>query len=160
MRLGAKERMWSSNSAKFTFAIPQLKSMNGEKSKIYQKILIVDDEPDITLSFKMILENNGFIVDAYNDPLEAVNAFEPSSYELLLLDIRMPKMDGFQLYDELRKKDPVVKAIFITAFDINYEALRKMYPHLRIESFIRKPVDSEHLISAVRSELGRAQSSP
>jgi two-component system, OmpR family, response regulator ChvI len=89
-----------------------------------------------------------------------VNAFEPSSYDLLLLDIRMPKMDGFQLYDELSKKDPVVKAIFITAFDINYEALRKMYPHLRIESFIRKPVDSEHLISAVRSELGRAQSSP
>jgi len=129
--------------------------MNGEKSKVLQKILIVDDEPDITLSFKMILENNDFKVDSYNDPLEALNSFEPSSYDLLLLDIRMPKMDGFQLYDELRKKDQAVKVIFITAFDVNYEALRKMYPHLRIESFVRKPVDSEHLIGAVRTELGR-----
>jgi DNA-binding response OmpR family regulator len=127
--------------------------MGGENSKLNQKILIVDDEPDITLSFKMILENNGFKVDVYNDPVEALNSFTASSYDLLLLDIRMPKMDGFQLYDELRKKDENVKVIFITAFDINYEALRKMYPHLKIESFVRKPVDSEHLISAVRSEL-------
>jgi CheY-like chemotaxis protein len=127
--------------------------MGGENSKPYQKILIVDDEPDITLSFKMILENNGFKVDVYNDPVEALNSFTASSYDLLLLDIRMPKMDGFQLYDELRKKDENIKVIFITAFDINYEALRKMYPHLKIESFVRKPVDSEHLISAVRSEL-------
>jgi two-component system, OmpR family, response regulator ChvI len=129
--------------------------MNGDKSKVPQKILIVDDEPDITLSFKMILENNGFKVDAYNDPLEASNSFVPSSYDLLLLDIRMPKLDGFQLYDELKKKDQAVKVIFITAFDVNYEALRKMYPNLRIDSFVRKPVDSEHLIGAVRSELGR-----
>jgi len=127
--------------------------MGGENSKLNQKILIVDDEPDITLSFKMILENNGFKVDVYNDPVEALNSFTVSSYDLLLLDIRMPKMDGFQLYDELRKKDENIKVIFITAFDINYEALRKMYPHLKIESFVRKPVDSEHLISAVRSEL-------
>ena len=126
--------------------------MSGEDSKTY-KILIVDDEPDITLSFRMILENNGFKIDTYNDPLDALNSFKPSSYDLLLLDIRMPKMDGFQLYDELRKKDEDVKVIFITAFDINFEALRKMYPHLRIESFVRKPVDSEHLISAVKSEL-------
>ncbi|HEY7109574.1 MAG TPA: response regulator [Nitrososphaeraceae archaeon] len=127
--------------------------MGGENSKIYQKLLIVDDEPDITLSFKMILENNGFKVDVYNDPVEALNSFTASSYDLLLLDIRMPKMDGFQLYEELRKKDENVKVIFITAFDINYQAMRKMYPHLKIESFVRKPVDSEHLISAVRSEL-------
>jgi CheY-like chemotaxis protein len=101
----------------------------------------------------MILENNGFKVDVYNDPVEALNSFTASSYDLLLLDIRMPKMDGFQLYEELRKKDENVKVIFITAFDINYQAMRKMYPHLKIESFVRKPVDSEHLISAVRSEL-------
>jgi DNA-binding response OmpR family regulator len=119
------------------------------------RILVVDDEPDITLSFKMILENRGFKVDTYNDPLSVVNNFNPDSYDLLLLDIRMPKMDGFQLYEELRKKDNDVKVIFVTAFDINYEALRKMYPELRIESFIRKPVDSEHLTKAVKEELSR-----
>jgi len=119
------------------------------------RILVVDDEPDITLSFKMILENRGFKVDTYNDPLSVVNNFKADSYDLLLLDIRMPKMDGFQLYEELRKKDNDVKVIFVTAFDINYEALRKMYPELRIESFIRKPVDSEHLTKAVKEELSR-----
>jgi two-component system, OmpR family, response regulator ChvI len=131
--------------------------MGEEKSEDNKlRILIVDDEPDITLSFKMILENKGFKVDTYNDPLHAFNDFKVGSYDLLLLDIRMPKMDGFQLYEELRKKDKEVKVIFITAFDVNYEALRKMYPELRIESFVRKPVDSEHLISAVKDELNRS----
>jgi DNA-binding response OmpR family regulator len=130
--------------------------MDGEGAEdIRKKILIVDDEPDITLSFKMMLENKGFKVDAYNDPLLVVKDFKPGSYDLLLLDIRMPKMDGFQLYDELKKKDENVKAIFVTAFDINYEALRKMYPDFRIESFLRKPIDSEHLANAIREELGR-----
>ncbi|MGA9940746.1 MAG: response regulator, partial [Nitrososphaeraceae archaeon] len=109
------------------------------------RILIVDDEPDITLSFKMILEGNGFKVDTYNDPVIARGNFKSDAYDLVILDIRMPKMDGFQLYDELKKIDDKVKVVFITAFDINYEGLRKMYPELRIDSFVRKPVDSEYL---------------
>ena len=120
------------------------------------RILIVDDEPDITLSFKMILEGNGFKVDTYNDPVQATRNFKPDAYELVILDIRMPKMDGFQLYDELKKIDDKVKVVFITAFDINYEGLRKMYPELRIDSFVRKPVDSEYLINVVKDELRRS----
>ena len=119
------------------------------------RILIVDDEPDITLSFKMILEGNGFKVDTYNDPVIATGKFKPDAYDLVILDIRMPKMDGFQLYDELKKTDDKVKVVFITAFDINYEGLRKMYPELRIDSFVRKPVDSEYLINVVKDELRR-----
>ena len=119
------------------------------------RILIVDDEPDITLSFKMILEGNGFKVDTYNDPVIAKGNFKPDAYELVILDIRMPKMDGFQLYEELKKMDDKVKVVFITAFDINYEGLRKMYPELRIDSFVRKPVDSEYLINVVKDELRR-----
>ena len=120
------------------------------------RILIVDDEPDITLSFKMILEGNGFKVDTYNDPVDAKGNFKAGSYDLVILDIRMPKMDGFQLYEELKKVDDKVKVVFITAFDINYEGLRKMYPELRIDSFVRKPVDSEYLINVVKDELCRA----
>jgi DNA-binding response OmpR family regulator len=120
------------------------------------RILIVDDEPDITLSFKMILEGNGFKVDTYNDPLHATRNFKAGSYDLVILDIRMPKMDGFQLYEELKKIDDKVKVVFITAFDINYEGLRKMYPELRIDSFVRKPVDSEYLINVVKDELRRS----
>ena len=119
------------------------------------RILIVDDEPDITLSFKMILEGNGFKVDTYNDPVHAKENFKAGVYDLVILDIRMPKMDGFQLYDELKKIDDKVKVVFITAFDINYEGLRKMYPELRIDSFVRKPVDSEYLINVVKDELRR-----
>jgi len=120
------------------------------------RILIVDDEPDITLSFKMILEGSGFKVDTYNDPLDATRNFKAGSYELVILDIRMPKMDGFQLYEELKKIDDKVKVVFITAFDINYEGLRKMYPELRIDSFVRKPVDSEYLMNVVKDELRRS----
>jgi DNA-binding response OmpR family regulator len=119
------------------------------------RILIVDDEPDITLSFKMILEGNGFKVNTYNDPVHAKENFKAGSYDLVILDIRMPKMDGFQLYEELKKIDDKVKVVFITAFDINYEGLRKMYPELRIDSFVRKPVDSEYLINVVKDELRR-----
>lgn len=119
------------------------------------RILIVDDEPDITLSFKMILEGNGFKVDTYNDPIHTTRNFKAGSYDLVILDIRMPKMDGFQLYEELKKIDEKVKVVFITAFDINYEGLRKMYPELRIDSFVRKPVDSEYLINVVKDELRR-----
>jgi len=119
------------------------------------RIFIVDDEPDITLSFKMILEGNGFKVDTYNDPIHATRNFKAGSYDLVILDIRMPKMDGFQLYEELKKIDEKVKVVFITAFDINYEGLRKMYPELRIDSFVRKPVDSEYLINVVKDELRR-----
>ncbi|HTH21634.1 MAG TPA: response regulator [Nitrososphaeraceae archaeon] len=119
------------------------------------RIFIVDDEPDITLSFKMILEGNGFKVDTYNDPIHSIRNFKAGSYDLVILDIRMPKMDGFQLYEELKKIDEKVKVVFITAFDINYEGLRKMYPELRIDSFVRKPVDSEYLINVVKDELLR-----
>ena len=68
-----------------------------------RKILIVDDEPDITSTFDMILEMNGFEVDSYNDPLLALSNFKPNSYGLALLDIRMPKMNGFELYKKIKK---------------------------------------------------------
>jgi DNA-binding response OmpR family regulator len=61
------------------------------------RILIVDDEPDIAQVLKMGLEDNGFAVDAYNDPLDAISNFEVGSYDLLLIDIKMPKMNGFEL---------------------------------------------------------------
>ena len=81
---------------------------------------MVDDEPDLTMLFKLGLEDNGFEVDAFNHPLIALNAFKerPSSYDLALIDIRMPEMNGFQLYNEMKKINNRVKVCFITAFDI------------------------------------------
>src|SRR5436309_4953894 len=92
--------------------------------KINKRILlVVDDEPDITLAFKMGLEDNGFVVDAFNDPLLALEAFkeQKKSYALALIDIKMPKMNGFELCKEIRKVNDKVKVCFATAFDIQKE---------------------------------------
>ena len=70
-----------------------------------KKVLIVDDETDVTETFKLGLEQNGFSVDTFNDPEIALSNFNPNFYDIMLLDIKMPKMNGFELYEKIRKKD-------------------------------------------------------
>jgi two-component system, OmpR family, response regulator ChvI len=122
------------------------------------KILIVDDDTDITLAFKKGLENDGFKVDVFNDPLEALSNFETSKYDLLLLDIRMPKMNGFELYREMDKIDNNVKVCFITAFEVYYEALREVFPSMEVECFIRKPIEIGNLVKRIKNELNLSNS--
>jgi two-component system, OmpR family, response regulator ChvI len=122
------------------------------------KILIVDDDADITLAFKKGLENDGFKVDVFNDPLEALSNFEASKYDLLLLDIRMPKMNGFELYKEMDKIDNNVKVCFITAFEVYYEALREVFPSMEVECFIRKPIEIGNLVKRIKNELNLSNS--
>jgi DNA-binding response OmpR family regulator len=88
------------------------------------KILLVDDEPDIMMAFKLTLEKAGFVVDTYQDPIVALSEFRPNSYDLLILDIKMPKMNGFELYTEIRKLDQQVKVCFVTAGEMYYDELR------------------------------------
>lgn len=76
------------------------------------RIMVVDDEPDITSAFKMGLERSGFQVDAYNNPQQALAEFRPGKYDLLLLDIRMPGMNGFELYQEMKNMDANIKTVF------------------------------------------------
>ena len=122
------------------------------------KILIVDDDSDITLAFKKGLENDGFNVDVFNDPQEALSNFEASKYDLLLLDIRMPKMNGFELYKEMDKIDNHVKVCFITAFEVYYEALREVFPSMEVECFIRKPIEIGSLVKRIKNELNLSNS--
>src|SRR5947209_15323077 len=89
------------------------------------KILIVDDEPDVCEVLKKVLEKNGFTVDSFSDPLLALENFRPMIYDLLLLDIKMPDMDGFRLYQEMKKMDSRVKVCFLTASEMYYERYRK-----------------------------------
>jgi two-component system, OmpR family, response regulator ChvI len=120
-----------------------------------RKILIVDDEPDITSTFDMILEMNGFEVDSYNDPLLALSNFKPNSYGLALLDIRMPKMDGFELYKKIRDIDSKIEVCFITAFEDYREEFKESFPKLEeAKYFIRKPKAVEDLVKHVATILG------
>jgi len=122
------------------------------------RILIVDDEPVITSSFKEALRDNGFEqVDISNDPLSALKNFKADSYDLLIIDNVMPEMEGFSLYEEVRKIDNKVKVCFITAFEINYQALRDVFPAATttddIGCFIRKPVDMDDLVKRIKAEI-------
>ena len=117
------------------------------------RILIVDDEPDITLVLKMGLEANGFVVKAYNDPIQVLSNFSAGSYDLLLLDIKMPKMNGFELYKRLQQIDHKVKICFITAFELYFDEFRRIFPKLKVECFVSKPVSIDILSKVIKEEL-------
>ena len=145
-----------------TIASSGLTKINREerqKLSFDKHILIVDDDPDITLTFKKGLEaendeNNKtlFKVYTYNDPLEALSHFKPNFYDLLLVDINMPKMDGFGFSSKILELDVNVRICFMSSGQINQEALREQYPTLSYGCFITKPVTIE-LVRKLRAEL-------
>jgi DNA-binding response OmpR family regulator len=89
-----------------------------------KRILLIDDEPDIIFTMKDILEE-GFKIDTFNDPIIALESYRSNSYDLVILDIKMPKMDGFELYTKLKEKDSQVEICFLTASEMFYEKFRK-----------------------------------
>jgi two-component system, OmpR family, response regulator ChvI len=119
------------------------------------RILLVDDEPDVTISIKLGLETQekGFVVDISNDPIEALANFKAESYDLLLLDIKMPQMNGFELYEKIRKIDNKVKVCFITAFEVYYGSLRELFPTVNVECYIKKPIAIPDLVGRLKTEL-------
>jgi DNA-binding response OmpR family regulator len=123
------------------------------------KILLVDDEPDIMMAFKLTLEKAGFVVDTYPDPIVALSEFRPNSYDLVILDIKMPKMNGFELHTEIRKLDQQVKVCFVTAGEMYYDELRneerrdrekeEQYCKLDGERFLQKPISNMNLVKRI-----------
>ena len=124
--------------------------MSNDKKK---SILLVDDEHDITYSFSIALEDKGFAVDTFNDPQEALSNFKAGLYDLLLLDVKMPKMNGFELYREMEKIDNKAKVCFITAFEVYYKSLRELFPTMEIDCFIKKPITTNDLAERIMAEL-------
>jgi DNA-binding response OmpR family regulator len=124
-----------------------------EEEKLSKAILIVDDDPDMTSIFSLGLQDEGFEVYTYNDPLDALSKFRPKFYDLLLVDINMPKMNGIDLSREILELDSNVKICFITAGEANIEVLRELYPTRDIGCFIKKPITIENLVRRVKSEL-------
>jgi two-component system, OmpR family, response regulator ChvI len=118
------------------------------------RIFLVDDEPDIANSLKSGLERKGFTVDAFTDPQEALAQYRPNAYDLLLIDIRMSKLNGFELVREIRKSDTQTEVWFLTAFEVYYEEFKKMFPNLDVKSFIRKPISASDLASKINEKIG------
>jgi len=125
---------------------------NDRKNK---RILLVDDAQDVLYTIKKVLENKGFVVESYDDPNLALSNFKIGLYDLLLLDIRMPKMNGFELYQKIREIDSNVKICFLTASELFYEEYRRLdsYPRLNKERYIQKPIRSEELIRQISEVL-------
>jgi DNA-binding response OmpR family regulator len=125
--------------------------MNQKQPQQGQKrILAVDDEPDLTMICSLALQYHGFKVDTFNDAQEALSNFKPDYYDLVILDIKMPNMDGFELYDKIKKKDDKVKICFLTASELYYEEFRKKeYSALDKNLFLKKPIDNDDLLKEV-----------
>jgi two-component system, OmpR family, response regulator ChvI len=118
------------------------------KAKAKRKILLVDDEIDITISLKLLLEDNGFEVDAYNNPSLAIANYKPGLYHLLILDIKMPQIDGFELYERIHKMDNNANVFFLTAVS-DFSGYKGDNKPLEENRFIQKPIDGPELLKRI-----------
>src|SRR5262252_887901 len=124
-------------------------------------MLIVDDDEDITITFKTAIEdsnncdnaNRRIKVYTSNDPVLVLSEFKQNFYDLLLIDINMPHMNGFQLCEKIFAIDINVRICFMSSGEINRKALRDIYPAISVGCFIRKPVTIDFLIKRIMSEL-------
>jgi CheY-like chemotaxis protein len=117
------------------------------------RILLVDDEPDLATLFRLVLERSGFSVDVFNDPVLALSNYKTGTYNLLLLDIKMAQMTGFELFQKIRDKDKRVKVCFITAFEDYHNQFQELFPNLKVDCFIKKPIPSNELVKVVKAKL-------
>jgi DNA-binding response OmpR family regulator len=121
-----------------------------------RRLFLVDDEQDVTSILCSVLQENGFEVVFFNDPLLALEHFKPRYYDLVILDIKMPAMNGFELYRQIRRKDNHVKVCFLTAVSEfgEYEQYKKeAYPKLGERHFVAKPVPNDELIRKVNEMI-------
>jgi CheY-like chemotaxis protein len=131
------------------------------KDPLLKRILVIDDEPDVDLTFKVGLEGyyyqdnqkRRFEVYTYNNALQALSEFKPNFYDLMLVDVYMPDMNGFQLCEKILEVDPNLRVCFMSAAEINLEALREVYPKLSFGCFIKKPVTISYLVKRLSAEL-------
>jgi CheY-like chemotaxis protein len=134
--------------------IKQLPSSTTIKTQ-NKRILIVDDNSDTVLTMRIGLERSDttFQVFGYDNPVNALMDFKPNFYDLLLIDVNMPLMDGFELCKKLFQKDINVKVCFMTSGEINMDAVREVHPLKSIGCFTKKPITTEALVKHFRAEL-------
>jgi DNA-binding response OmpR family regulator len=155
--------------------IQQEEFRSDKTEDVIKRILIVDDNPDITLTFKKVLGDHqnddrtderqieadiitgkkkmSFEVITYNDPFLALSEFKPNFYHLMLVDINMPKINGFEFSTKILERDANPRICFMSSGQINQEALKEVYPTLSIGCFIKKPITSMELNRRIKMEL-------
>ena len=122
----------------------------GLNNQTRRRILLVDDEPDICLVYQIILQDAGYECRSYIDPVKALQEFRVNYYDLILLDIKMPVLNGFELCKRIREVDRTVHIIFITASEAYYEKFRgQHFPELGKINYIQKPIGNEELVQIV-----------
>jgi DNA-binding response OmpR family regulator len=129
-------------------------SLLSSEPQLQKRILVIDDNPDIVFTLRIGLETDSTIrVFGYDNPVTALVEFKPNFYDLLLIDINMPLLDGFQLAENLVRRDLNVRVCFMTAGEINMDAAKEVHPLKSIGCFIKKPITTEQLIRRIRAEL-------
>jgi len=130
---------------------------NYVKGNKLARIMVVDDEKDILRIIKRDLEvTNEFQVETFSSGIEALNAFKKHDlgyYDVIITDIRMPKMNGFELYRQVKELSQSTKIAFITAFEINKDEFNKVLPSIEVKDFIIKPIDIDDLIFKIKSMI-------
>ena len=116
--------------------------------------MVVDNEKDITITLQIGLEEGGFDVDTFTDPFLALKSFKPNFYDLVLIDIVMPNMDGFELYERLKKIDSDIRVYFLTASEMYHEEFRKAeHSALNKDLFLQKPISTDDLVREVSRKI-------
>ena len=114
------------------------------------RILLVDDEPDVVEVFGRGFKLKGMQVNVYTSPQEALESFKPNTYDLAILDIRMPDMTGFQLYREMKKRDPSITTCFLSAFEIQANEFKSVFPSMDgVKAIIKKPISINELLNEI-----------
>ena len=138
--------------------ISHLNKLGTVDSEKKYRILIVEDEADIATIMKLGLEKEGFQIEAVTDPVKAVEFFEKDrDFDLALLDIRMSPINGFEVYRRLLNIDNRLKVCFMTAFEIYFDEFKRVFPKIKVDCFVRKPVSIEALAQTIRTEIERRQ---
>jgi DNA-binding response OmpR family regulator len=120
-----------------------------------KRIMVIDDDPDVTMTLQTVLQQNGFRTDPYDDPVTAYKNFRDGVYDLVLLDIKMPIVDGFLLYQKIRRTDKRVRICFLTASEFYRERFRKEqgFDGFDQESLLKKPIDMKDLVDTTKKLL-------
>lgn len=128
--------------------------MGEKRTQPSHSIILVDDERDVASVLQRGLEREGFKVCAFDDSEEALSHFTPGSYDFLITDVSMPKLNGFELYSKIARQDPKIKVCFLTGYEIFDRSFRMAHPNSNLAFVMHKPVSLTALSNRIRSELG------